>query len=74
VDVEYLPPRDEDIDALAFAVCKHMAETRPEFTKLGVPTGFAKFLKVIVRIRAEQLNRESTISKINVSKLRSHQS
>jgi hypothetical protein len=59
VKVEYVALPEEHIDVLAYAVCQHMAETKPQFARSEIRNGFARFLKVMIRIQVQQLNRDS---------------
>ena len=52
----YVPPAPEVLEEVARGVCKRMAETDPSFQRSEIVYGFAAFLNVMARMRANRLN------------------
>ena len=55
-NITYVPPAPEVLEQVARSVCERMAESDPSFKQSDVVYGFASFLNVIARMRANRLN------------------
>lgn len=55
-NVTYVPPAPEVLEQVARGVCENMAESDPSFTQSHVVYGFASFLNLMARMRANRLN------------------
>ena len=55
-NVTYVPPTPEVLEQVARGVCEKMAEINPAFKRSEVIYGFAAFLNVMARMRANRLN------------------
>jgi hypothetical protein len=55
-NIMYVPPTPEALEQVARGVCEKMAESDPSFKRSDVVYGFASFLNVMARMRANRLN------------------
>ncbi len=55
-NITYVPPAPEVLEQVARGVCERMAESDPSFKRTDVVYGFAAFLNVMARMRANRLN------------------
>ena len=55
-NITYVPPNPEVLEEVARGVCETMAESDPSFKRSDVVYGFAAFLNVMARMRANHLN------------------
>jgi hypothetical protein len=66
--VEYMPPEPQLVDRFAYAVCQTLEGQRdPNFRNGYVVQGFSAFMRVITRMRAQELTRSKTHVQKSVS-------